>query len=255
MKKTLLISVACSLAAMPFAAFAQQNNSGVVNYEVTMQRRGPAQSANNDDDNAGSNVFTMNRSFTFTTDAGKMDSPSFSGRRGGDRNRQGRGGNAARRGGGGEYVNFSNKEFIRAFKRPDNDTTFYMAEKFRPAENFKDAGKTKKIAGYTCQKATAQLHNTTYTIWYTKDIPVNYSPVNGLVPPDGGFVLGLQSDRMEYKATKVDLKQIPASEVQIPAPSHELSESEVKDMRAQMRERMRGGRQGGGRQGNGQQQQ
>lgn len=249
MKKSILISVACSLAALPFAGFAQQNNSGVVDYEVTMQRRGPAQSDDNSDNDAASNVFTMNRSFTFTADAGKMASPAFSGRRRGGRQATGdRGGNAARRGGGGEYVNFADKEYLRAFKRPDNDTTFYMVEKFRSAENFQNADKTKKIAGYTCQKATAQMHNTTYTIWYTKDIPVNYSPVNGLIPPDGGFVLGLQSDRMEYKANKVDLKQVPESEVKIAAPSHELTESEVKEMRSQMRERMRGGRQQRGQQ-------
>jgi GLPGLI family protein len=221
-----------------------QNNSGVVDYEVTMQRRGPAQ-GNNADDDGGSNVFTMNRTFTFTADAGKMASPAVSGRRGGN-NQARRGGRGFAGRGGGEYVNLAGKKYIRSFKRPNNDTTFYMAQDFLPAENFQHSDKTKKIAGYTCQKATAQLRNATYTIWYTKDIPVSYSPVNGLIPPDGGFVLGLQSDRMEYKATKVQLKAVPESAVQIPAPSHELSEGEVKAMRTQMTERMRRGGQGRG---------
>lgn len=259
MKKEILISVVCSLAALPFAGFAQQNNSGVVDYQVTMQRRGPGGGGNQDNDDAGPSVFTMNRVLTFTADAGKLASAGFQGQRpaarrgggnSGDRQAGRNGGNAggrssfAGRGGGEEYIDFKDKQYLRAFKRGDNDTTFYTAEAFRPAENFQSSTKTKKIAGYTCQAATAQMRNATYTIWYTKDIPVNYSPVNGLVPPGGGFVLGIQSDRMEYKATKVQLKPVAEAEVQIQAPSHELSQDEVQAMRSQMMDRMRRGRQG-----------
>lgn len=246
MKKKLLISMVCSLGALPFTGFAQQNNSGVINYQVTMQRRGGGQGGGDqDNDNGGSSVFTMNRTFTFNAEGGKLASPDFSGQSSSKR----RGGNfsgRSRRGGSSEYVDFTDKKYLRAFKRGDNDTTFYISENVRQAENFQSSGKTKKIAGYTCQMATAQLHNTTYTIWYTKDVPVNYSPVNGLVPPDGGLVLDVQSDRMEYKATDVQLKSIADADVQIPSPSHELSESEAKAMRSQMMDRMRRGRQGNG---------
>lgn len=243
MKKKLVIPISCLLAALPFAGFAQQKSSGVVTYQVTMQRGGPAADNNasagsdNSDDNGG-NVFTMTRSFTFNSTGGKMSSPSFAGRPGRDRSgdaaRQGR---RPRRGSMNEYVDFAGKKYLRAFKREGSDTTFYMPQDFRTAENFQPSDKTKKIAGYTCHKATAQLRNTDYTIWYTTDIPVTYSPVNGLVPPNGGFVLALQSDRMGYKATDVDLKDVADSSVQIPSPSHELTTDEMRSMRRQMFQR------------------
>jgi GLPGLI family protein len=256
MKKTIAISISCLLAALPFTGFAQQKTSGVVDYTMTMQR-GPspnggsnvAESDNNNqnDDTGGSNVFTMNRTFTFNADGGKLSSPSFEGRRRAGRtqgqgSRQGRGFRG--RSSASEFVSFADKKYIRAFKRNDNDTTFYISQDFRPAQDFQAADKTKKIAGYTCHKATAKMRNSTYTIWYTTEIPVNYSPVNGLVPPDGGFVLALQSDRMEYKATKVELQAVADSAVQVPAPSHELTETEVRSMR----HRMSGGRRSRSRQ-------
>jgi hypothetical protein len=292
MKKTILLSASCLLAALPFTAFSQQN-SGVVTYQMTMQRPGGgSQNADNADDagdnGGGGNVFTMNRTFTFNANGGKLSSPDFGGgnmmpsrrrsggdaadngggsgdRPQGDRMRGGRGrgegpgGSGGRggfrggRGGNAEYVNFADKQYIRAFKQGNSDTTFYVTEDYLKPENFQTTTKTKKIAGYNCHKATAQWHKQTYTIWYTTDIPVNYSPINGLTPPDGGFVLDLQSDRMEYKATKVDLKAVADDEVKIPEPSEQLSQEQVQarrqQMRDQMRERMRNrNSQGGGNQ-------
>lgn len=271
MKKTLLLSASCLLAALPFTAFSQSTSAGVVSYQVTMQRPGGGgqnATADNSDDDAGGNVFTMNRTFTFNQNAGKLSSPDFgqgrtprrrpsanagddnSSNSGGGDNAQstrgnrmrGQGGRGSFRGGRGgntEYVDFTDKKYIRAFKRGDNDTTFYIAEDYTQPENFQKTDKTKKIAGYTCHKATAQWRNTTYTIWYTTDIAANYSPINGLTPPDGGFVLDLQSDRMEYKATKVDLKAVADNEVKVPDPSEQLSAEQVQAMRQQMRDRMR----------------
>lgn len=248
MKKKLVIPISCLLAALPFAGFAQQKSSGVVTYQVTMQRGGPAAdnsnnaSAGNDnnDDNSG-NVFTMTRSFTFNSTGGKMSSPSFEGRprRGGQSGNAADQGRRPRRGSMSEYVNFGDKKYLRAFKHEGSDTTFYMPQDYRTAENFQASDKTKKIAGYTCHKATAQVRNTDYTIWYTTDIPETYSPVNGLVPPNGGFVLALQSDRMGYRATAVDLKDVADTSVQIPSPSHELTTDEMRSMRRSMFQRRR----------------
>lgn len=238
MKKNLVIPICCLLAALPFAGFGQQKSSGVVTYQVTIQRRGAdnnAGAADNDGGGDAGNVFTMTRNFTFNSTGGKMSSPSFAGapRRGGQDNagRQGRG---FRRGSMTEYVSFADKKYLRAFTREGNDTTFYMPQDFRTAENFQTSDKTKKIAGYTCHKATAQMRGGNYTIWYTTEIPETYSPVNGLVPPDGGFVLGLQSDRMEYKATGVQLQDVADTSVQVPSPSHELSSEEMRSMRRRM---------------------
>lgn len=248
MKKITLFSISCVLATAPFAVSAQQHNSGIVNYEVTVQRNGSGaggqntSNANNGDDaGGGSDVFTMERTFTFNSTGGKLSSPSFGGRQ-----TQGQRSNFNRRGSNEEYVDFVNKKYIRAFKREGNDTTFYISQDIRNAVNFQPSDKTRKIAGYTCQKATARMRNTTFTIWYTKDIPENFSPVDGLVPPDGGFVLGLESDRMEYKATKVQLQDISNNEVQMQGPSAQLTQDQIREMRRQMFERRRNG--GGGNQ-------
>lgn len=242
MKKITLFSITCLLTTVAFTAFAQQNNSGIVNYEVTIQRNnngmgGQNMNSNNNDGNSDApDVFTMERTFTFNATGGKLSSPSFGGQQA-----QGRRGNFNRRGSNEEYIDFANKKYIRAFKHEGNDTTFYISQDMRTATNFQTSDKTKKIAGYTCHKATAQLRNATYTIWYTTDIPENFSPVDGLVPPDGGFVLALESDRMEYKATKLQLQSVSDNDVQIQGPSVQLTQNQIRDMRRQMFERRRNG--------------
>lgn len=237
MKKIILLSASCLLAALPFSVFAQSNHSGVINYEIIIQRNNSGmggQNMNNDGDNGGDapSTFTMERTFTFNATGGKLASPSFGG---------GGGGNFARRGSNDEYVDFANKQFIRAFKREGNDTTFYISQQMRTAENFQPSDKTKKIAGYVCHKATAQMRNNTFTIWYTKDLPENFSPVDGLIPPDGGFVLALESDRMEYRATKINLQDVSNKDVQMQGPTKELSQEEVRAMRQRMFQRRGGG--------------
>lgn len=242
MKKITLFSIACLLSMVSFTAFAQQNNAGIVNYEVTIQRNsngmGGQNMNNNNNDGSGDapDVFTMQRTFTFNANGGKLSSPAFGGQQA-----QGQRGNFRRGGSNDEYVDFANKKYIRAFKREGNDTTFYITQDMRNATNFQTSDKTKKIAGYTCHKATAQLRNATFTIWYTTDIPENFSPVDGLIPPDGGFVLALESDRMEYKATKVQLQNVSDNEVQIQGPSVQLSQDQIREMRRQMFERRRNG--------------
>lgn len=251
MKKIISFSVIIALGILPFTGHAQQKSSGIVDYQVTMQRNSSRMSSpnvtdDNNDDSDGSNVFTMNRNFSFNGKGGKLSSPDFAGRRQSSRRQSAQGDRGGRsfrgRSSNSEYVDFTNKKYIRAFKRGDNDTTFYIAQNFQSAENFQTSSRTKKIAGYTCHQATAQWHKNNYTIWYTKDIPITYSPLNGLIPPDGGFVLGLQSDRMEYKAAKVQLQNVADTTIQIQGPSHELTENEIQGMRKQMMDRRRGGR-------------
>jgi GLPGLI family protein len=240
MKTTILLSAALTWTILPIVVFGQQKSSGTVDFEVTMQRNNRGGfGGNQGDDNDVPNVFTMTRNLSFNAEGAKISS-SFSGRPRAGRPGA-RGQNFRDRGSNAEYVSFTDKQYLRAFKRPDNDTTFFVAQPFKTAADFQPSDKTKKIAGYTCHKATASLRNSTYTIWYTTDIPVNFSPVNGLIPPSGGFVLALQNDRMEYRATKVDLQDIPDTAITMPTPSQELSGQQLRGMRRPAR----GGRFGG----------
>jgi GLPGLI family protein len=242
MKKTIFFLASALPVMLTFTASAQQKTSGIVDYEITMQRNTSRQGSNGNNNNENDNdegpeLITLNRTFTFNAKEGKLSSPQFEGQanRPQNANRRYRGREA-----NSEYIDFVNKKYIRAFKSQNNDTTFYIARDFRPAESFNLSNKTKKIAGYTCNKATARFRNNEYTIWFTKDIPLTFSPVNGLIPPDGGFVLALKSDRMEYKATNVQMKDVADNKVAIQDPSHQLTEAEIHDMRRKMMERRRG---------------
>ena len=77
-------------------------------------------------------------------------------------------------------------------------------------------GQTKKIAGYTCRKATVPYKKETYTVWFTTELPFTYSPVRDLTP-EKGVALALESEQQQYTATKIDQKPVAAAEVQ-PAP-------------------------------------
>ena len=61
---------------------------------------------------------------------------------------------------------------------------------------------TKKIAGYTCRKATVPYKKETYTVWITTELPITYSPIQELTP-DVGTVLLIEGSKEQYRARKV----------------------------------------------------
>jgi GLPGLI family protein len=71
---------------------------------------------------------------------------------------------------------------------------------------------TRKIAGYTCRKATVPFRKETYTVWFTTDLPITYSPIPDLTP-ETGVVLLIESSREQFKVMKVNTKSVAASEV------------------------------------------
>ncbi|TAE22268.1 MAG: GLPGLI family protein [Cytophagales bacterium] len=106
---------------------------------------------------------------------------------------------------------------------------------------WKEDDKTKKILGYKCQRATANLKNTPYTIWYTTELPLTYSPVASLTP-EKGVVLQIESDQEAYKATKFEAKAIDAAALQPNATAKLVSKKQLDDQRrkamASFRQRM-----------------
>lgn len=106
---------------------------------------------------------------------------------------------------------------------------------------WKEDDKTRKIAGYKCQKATANLKNTPYTIWYTTELPLTYSPVPSLTP-DKGVVLQIESDQEAYKATKIDPKPIDEATLRPNKKAQLVSKKAMEEIRrkamASFRQRM-----------------
>lgn len=106
---------------------------------------------------------------------------------------------------------------------------------------WKEDDKTKKIAGYKCQRATANLRNTPYTIWYTTELPFTYSPVASLTP-DKGVVLQIESDQEAYKATKVEGKPVDEAALRPNTKAKLVSKKQMDEIRrkemASFRQRM-----------------
>ena len=141
------------------------------------------------------------------------------------------------------YLDLANRKRIDVLTvRKDSSSQTYRAEKAMPtATDWTTTSKTKKIAGYTCQKATALRRKQTYTIWYTTELPFTYSPIADLTPPTG-VVLQIESDTESFKATGVSAEAIAANTVQPPADAKAVSEEEMDAMRkkgmADFRQRM-----------------
>ncbi len=144
-----------------------------------------------------------------------------------------------------DYVDFSTGKYLHYMRATtgDDTTTWYLNEEpFEKPADWKTDKKTKKILGYECKKATATLRDASYTIWYTTDLKgLNFSPINGLFPPDGGVILALESDEQAYMAKKVDLKAAVSAEEVTPniADAKLITAEEMRNMRRAAGERMR----------------
>jgi GLPGLI family protein len=79
----------------------------------------------------------------------------------------------------------------------------------RPAD-WEVTGKTKKIMGYACQRATCTIKEQPYTIWFTTELPYTYSP-DARFTPDKGVVLWIESDDLMYRATKLTAGPVDAA--------------------------------------------
>lgn len=130
------------------------------------------------------------------------------------------------------YVNLAERKVASTLTvQKDQQTTTYRADQpYQTPASWKPAGQTKKIAGYSCHKATATHKGQTYTIWYTTDLPFTYSPIKELVPAQG-VVLLAESEQEQFRATRVDNKPVAAADVQPDGQAKEVSAAELKDLR------------------------
>lgn len=130
------------------------------------------------------------------------------------------------------YLDLANRATTTVLTvKKEDATATYRADAPVPAPTgWTLAPQTKKIAGYTCHKATVPYKKETYTIWYTTDLPFTYSPVRDLTP-ERGVVLALESEQEQYRAAKVDLKPVPAAEVQPAATAQKVTPAELKNLR------------------------
>jgi GLPGLI family protein len=93
---------------------------------------------------------------------------------------------------------------------------------------------TKKIAGYTCRKATVPFRKDTYTVWYTTELPITYSPISELTP-ESGVVLLVESSREQYRASKVNTSTVNEKDVQPALKAETVSPEKLADLREKAR--------------------
>jgi GLPGLI family protein len=144
------------------------------------------------------------------------------------------------------YLDLANRATttVLTVKKEDAPTIYRADAPVAAPTGWNISSQTKKIAGYTCRKATVPYKKETYTVWFTTDLPFTYSPVRDLTP-EKGVVLALESEQEQFRAAKVDLKPVPDAEVKPVATAQKVTPAELKDLRekalADFRQKMVGG--------------
>ena len=69
---------------------------------------------------------------------------------------------------------------VLIYSENDLPSKYTVVDRFRPEWKLYD--ETKKIAKYSCNKASTKYHGRDFTVWYTNDIPISSGPwkLNGL---------------------------------------------------------------------------
>lgn len=108
---------------------------------------------------------------------------------------------------------------------------YYRSEQAasRPAD-WEVSGKTKKILGYNCQKATCTVKDQPCTVWFTTDLPFTFSPAPNFTP-DKGVVLLIESDDLMYRATKVNAGAVDEASLKPSTTAKAVTKEELADIR------------------------
>ncbi len=113
----------------------------------------------------------------------------------------------------------------------DADAKTYQAESpIQRASGWQLTNQTKKIAGYTCRKATVPYKKETYTVWVTTEIPVTYSPIHELTPQTGTVLL-IEGSKEQFKATKVDITSPDAMSVKPGTQAQTVTSEQLAEIR------------------------
>ncbi len=108
---------------------------------------------------------------------------------------------------------------------------YYQSEQpvSRPAD-WEVTGKTKKILGYTCLKATCTVKDQPCTVWFTTDLPFTFSPAPNFTP-DKGVVLLIESDDLLYRATKISAGSVEEASLKPNPSAKAVTKEELAEVR------------------------
>lgn len=137
------------------------------------------------------------------------------------------------------YIDLANKKYLTVTTEKKDSVTsnsWYAEEDYKKPAEIKESKKTKTIAGFKCQRATVKIGEENFVFWYTTEIPLLFSPVNGVLPTEG-VVLSIESSKRSYVAKKIEFKPIEDTEVSLPANAQKVTEEELKAKRRQILEK------------------
>lgn len=113
----------------------------------------------------------------------------------------------------------------------DKDAKTYRAETaIERAPGWQITDQAKKIAGYQCKKATVQYKNEPYAVWFTTELPFQYSPIPALTP-EKGVALLIEGTREQFKATKVNTDDIDPKTVAPEMQGELVTKEQLADIR------------------------
>ncbi|GAB3942857.1 hypothetical protein GCM10028805_08130 [Spirosoma harenae] len=130
------------------------------------------------------------------------------------------------------FVDLSDRKTITVLTIGEGkNAKMYQAEApIQQASDWQFTDQTRKIAGFTCRKATVSHKKETYTIWVTTELPITYSPIHQLTP-ELGVVLLIESSKEQFKATKVSTTAPDAASATPTTQAQVVSREQLNDLR------------------------
>ncbi|MCF0051741.1 GLPGLI family protein [Dyadobacter sp. LJ53] len=128
-----------------------------------------------------------------------------------------------------DFVNLKTITQLTVGKAKEAKT--YQAETpVKRTTGWQSSEQTRKIAGYNCKKATVPFKNETYTVWFTTELPLTYSPIPDLMP-EKGVVLLIEGSGEQFKASKVSLHVVDDREVTPTEGAERVAPDKLADLR------------------------
>jgi len=243
--------------------FAQSNFVGIIEYEATIR-------INRDNPDAAANpnmpdVFNFVQKLHINGQSGKVETVINFGNFGGQRTNA----NAQQQGARMRrfipeiFWDFTGKKTATVMSLPKDSVNVdkYMIETvLKPSTDIKEDKKTKKILGYNCKKATLKTADDTYTIWYTTELGLTFSPMaqssmmrmgRGNAPTmpviliDNAVILAIEGTDVGFEAKKIDKVDVALENVKAPSDAQKVTQEEFQEILKQRRgnfQRMGGSR-------------
>ena len=115
----------------------------------------------------------------------------------------------------------------------------------RPAIGWKLTGESAQFLGYPVFQAIAKQDTTSIEAWFTPDIPVSAGPAQYGGLPGLILTLAIDSNRVVFTATAVDLKT-PVEKISAPSEGSKVTRAEYDKLLAEKQAEMMKGRRGRG---------